>query len=166
MHPILSTPAFPQAFFMRVAHLTGGVDRVTVENWIRGASLTPASLSGSGDGEGVGGPTFSVGDLIKVLAMAEFRSSFGTPPRKASALADEVISAYETEILQVLRANDDGTALPGPVAHQIGRFAVALPLNWWAARAAGVLETWSQTAGGEADKLREVLSAWRSERES
>lgn len=164
MHPVLATPAFPQAFFMKVAHLTAGVDRVTVENWMRGGSLVPASAAGGeGFGEPFAGPTFSVGDLVKLLAISDFRAAFGVPPKKASALADEILAAYESEILQVFRANESGGALPGPVVHKVGRFAVALPLNWWAARAAGVLETWSATTAGEAPLLRDVLAAWREE---
>lgn len=165
MHPILSIPAFPQALFMKAAHLTAGVDRTTVENWMRGGSLVPASASGSeAFGGNLSGPTFSVGDLIKLLAIAEFKAAFGIPPKRASALADEVLAAYEAEILQVLRANEDGSALPGPVVHKVGRFAVALPVNWWAARAAGVLEMWSATTAGEVPQLRDALDAWRSER--
>lgn len=163
MHPVLSTPAFPQALFMKAAHLTAGVDRTTVENWMRGGSLVPASVSGAEDFGPFTGPTFSVGDLIKLLAIAEFRAAFAVPPKKAAALADEILATYENEIMQVLRANEDGGALPGPVVHKVGRFTVALPLNWWAARAAGVLEMWRATSAGEAPQLRDVLEAWRAE---
>lgn len=164
MHLILSTPVFPQALFMKAADLIAGVDRTTVENWMRGGSLIPASLSG-GDafGNSFSGPTFSLFDLIKLSAMADFRSAFGVPPKKASALADEILSRYEREILQVLRANDEGSALPGPVVYKVGRFTLALPLNWWAGRAAGVFDAWSATSAGDVPQLRDALEAWRAE---
>lgn len=156
MHPILSIPAFPQALFMKAADLIAGVDRTTVENWMRGGSLVPAGATASP-------PTFSLADLIKLLAMADLKSSFGVPPKRASIMAAEFLSAYEAEILQVLRASEGGGALPGPVVHKVGRFTVALPLNWWAARAAGVLEMWGATSAGEDPQLRDALDAWRSE---
>lgn len=164
MHPILSTPAFPQSYFMAVAVVTGGLDRATVENWIRGGSLVPASASGGeAFGKNFSGPTFSVANLIKLLMIADFRAAFGVPPRKGAALADEVIQAYEDEILQVLQANQDGSALPGPVIHKVGRFQIALPINWWAARAAGVLESWAATSAGDAPVLKQAVEAWREE---
>ncbi len=164
MHPILSTPAFPQSYFMAVALVTGGLDRPTVENWIRGGSLVPVSSSGiEVDGKKFSGPMFSVADLIKLLIIADFRAALGTPPRKGASLADEVLDAYESEILQVLRANEGGGALPGPIIHQVGRFQIALPINWWAARAAGVLESWMATTAGDVPSLSDAMQSWRAE---
>lgn len=106
MAEALYLPVFLSPIFVKLAP----VDRTTIENWQRGGSFRQPGRFDPAETDDRRS-SYTLADLLKLELMEKLRKGFGSSPRIASEIADQIISScdevFESEFKRLHQSGEE-----------------------------------------------------------